>query len=378
MSVPFTPGAFEPVIQASLQPGQPPHPVFVQFDGFVSHSEDTYVTAHNASSGRGANSDFKFDQTRQASKVVAHLLAARNLAEQFQTVEKKTPKVASALCRPIAEVPEPIARAYNYYGHFDIDGKLYASFDLERKLTYHLVRLAYYATDGLANLADEYEPPTANLNNVDYSRFGFNAAGEMCAKNYVPLDAHLRSLCSKVLSCNSTTIPFEEQLALVRMITQCSSEYSLPSVESQLRQRGVPVTGRRYSNETSNDHTSALKSVFNVSEFPTKEGDVLKTSVMLSKITIAYRILNLLTDAHRIAIKCLRLPKYEGGSKAQLACVNQETGHVSSPVPLSLSELTFAGACLPHRGPSRMFVGNIFDDPIIIRMSIIRASLIAR
>jgi hypothetical protein len=376
MSVPFTPGAFEPVITTTLQPGQPPFGVHVSYDGFLDFTEETYSMARNASQGRGSNADFTVASNKQAAKVVGHLLAARSICEQYQAVEKKMPKVANALTRPVADIPEPLAKAYNYFGHFDIDGKVYSAFDLEQKLTYHLVHLSKYATEGLANLEDDFTPTSkAKTSDVLYSRFGINAAGEMCCKARTVLSEHVKSIVKNIMDTSDATCPTMTKIALCNLVTSIGSEYGLPSINALLKEHGVKIPSRDITTATPENHTSALKSIFGVDDFPTTNGAVLKTSVVLSKITLAFRILNMLTDAHRASVKIVRVPKYESGSKAQLACVNKESGQTTSPVSLSLSELTFAAACLPSTAPSRMFCGTILDEPALVRLTLIRNSM---
>jgi hypothetical protein len=377
MSVNFTPGAFEPVIQTTLQPGQPPVGVHVEYDGFLDLVEDAFLLGRNASSGRGGNADFDVPMTKQASKAVGHLLAARSICEQYQAVEKKMPKVANALTKPPCELPEPIAKAFNYFGHFEVDNKLYATFDLEQKLTYHVVCMSKYATEGLANLdSDKYEPTEdTQVKNVQYSRFGINAAGEFCAKARTTLDVFLTNLCKNILAASHESLSLPEKLQLIEVTSKIGTEYALTPHVNYLKSKGVKIPDRTLNGDPSEAHTKALKAIFGTEEFPTQVGAVLKTSVVLSKITLAYRILNLLVDTIRPAMKTIRLGKYEGGSRAQLAFVDKDTGLTSSSVPLSLADLTFAAACLPGIAPSRMYVGTIMDDPRLVRETLIRQAI---
>jgi len=376
MSVAFTPGAFEPVIQTSLQPDALPIGIHATYDGFFDLTEETFLMARNASSGRGGNSDFTVPMVQQASKVVGHLLAARSVCEQYQAIEKKMPKVANALTKPPVELPEPIAKAFNYFGHFEIDGKLYSQFNLEEKLTYHLVHMSKYATEGLASLdIDDYEHPEANTNHVLYSRFGINAAGEFCCKAQTTLETFLESLCTAILAAPAARLSSIEKLQLVNTASKVGSEHGLSSLVNYLRGKGVTIPGRNLNGNPPETHTNALKTIFGIDEFPTATGSVLKTSVVLSKITLAFRILYLLVDVVTPSIKTIRLGKYEGGSRAQLVFVDKETGYSSSTVPVSLADLTFAAACLPGTAPSRMFHGTIMDDPALVRSTLIRQAL---
>nr|WMJ90934.1 coat protein [Beauveria bassiana partitivirus 5] len=345
----FLPGRFQPVVEIAQRDTGLPSPADTDFTGLEEVALATLEVARAASRGSGAIVDSEVPRSRLA-KIVRALLCARNSAEQLAHVGVFT-RYNTPLRSPGLTFLEPVVRAYNYYGHFEHDGKVFVTRGLEKFLIQSLFLLKSEMTVGVADgTANTVAVTDKVFKDIDPDYYHLTPEGEIAFGKRMPLKHYILEVVRAIYDLDS--LEPDSKLPWIRSALDISTEASL--VHFLRSARVIPgwTTPDRDSLEDAPDaHKAAMKKLFG-NEY-SSPGDLIPLSRLTGSITLAYNLLRRLSTEHGYAMKTIQLPKYEGGSAAQLAAYTDDV--LTSQVPLSLSDSTAALAFTTSYGVSRLF-----------------------
>jgi len=347
--VAFQPGKFQPVIEIAQRDSGVPAPADTDFSGLEEVALATLHVSNASARGLGSVVVDPVPVSTSAS-IIAYVLAARNIVEQLLFIgvhtRLTTPLRAASLC-PL----EPIVRAYNHYGHFELDGKTYVTRDLVAQLVHYLFRLRLYATESNADgLKYTFQNTGVNLDKIDFSLYHVSNEGEIVFGKRKPLKDYILDLVTYIHSLDALTV--NEKLPWLRFLLDVTTEAGLNQfLRAAKTIEGFAIPDRSTNTEPSPEHKTHMKKLFG-SEFST-DGDVIPLSKFTGPITNAYSLLRRISLERQYAMKTIHLPKYEGGSASQLASFIDDV--LVSQVPLSLTDSTAAVAFTTCYGASRAY-----------------------
>jgi hypothetical protein len=348
----FQPGKFQPVIEIAQRDSGVPAPADTDFSGLVEVSKATILVANAASRGFGSLVTDPVPVTRLAN-VIGYVLACRNIVEQLLHIGIHT-RLTTQLRSAQLSLLEPIVRAYNYFGHFELDGKTYVCRDLVTPLIMNLFMLRYFATtenaDGtkFTNMV-----PGAPLDDIDINFYHLNASGEIAFGKQIDLKAYLLEFVKHITNIGSDIVSNDAKFPLLQQLLDVSTEAGLNNfIRSVKTIPGFTVPNRSLLTEPTAQHKAAMKKLFGA-EYSSPD-DVIPISKFNGSITNAYNLARRVTLERSYAMRTMPLPKYEGGSAAQLAYLTDDV--LISAVNLSLSDSTAAVAFTTSYGVSRRYV----------------------
>lgn len=369
-NVDFTPGVFQPVIEVSQRPSQNPVGYPVNYQGLNDVSLATLEVAKAANRGSGA----VFSDPTPASRlslVLGTLLSLRNLAEVFKSIGVFT-RLNTPLVSPNGQFLESIVRAYNHFGDFKIEGKNYAPIDPESVFLESLLILTKYSTSEVAS-GSKYTENGADLDALPTSNFCIDTAGNVAiTTQQLPLMDYVLKLVTHV---NGLDLSPLLRISLLRDLLDVSNEQSLTSFIRHVRTiSSVPLPPRDEDAPLSDDFKKNFKKLFPKAPSP-ENGTVLSPQFFTPAITSGYNLFRRLSLEHSYAFRTVPFPRYEGGTKAQLA--NYVDDVLFSDVQLSLSESTAAVAFSTSVGSRRLYASapTIERDQLLrelIEQSVIR------
>ena len=251
--VSFTPGKFSPVVEVSQRTTGTPAAADTSFAGLEEVSEATLRLSLSAARGNGA---FVTDpvSNQRLAKVIGSVLAARNIVEQLLFVGVHT-RVTSVLRSFNGPVLEPLVRAFNFYGHFELQDKAYVSRDLERSLVQYLFQLRAYATLDVANGTT---PAQRSLDDVDLDYYQLSPDGDISFGKKTSLKQYLVELVQTFSA--TALVPLDERIPLLQTILTISNEDGLNAFLRQIRFRypDVELPDRDFDETPSPAHKACL------------------------------------------------------------------------------------------------------------------------
>nr|UVZ34179.1 capsid protein [Botryosphaeria dothidea partitivirus 4] len=347
--VAFQPGKFQPVVEIAQRDSGVPAPADSDFTGL---EEVALATLHvSNASARGLGSVVSDPvPVATTAQIIAYVLAARNIVEQLLFIgvhTRLTTPLRAASLSPL----EPIVRAYNHFGHFELDGKTYVTRDLVAHLVHALFRLRLYATESNADGTKyTFQNTGVNLDKIDFDFYHVNNEGEIAYGKRKPLKDYILDLISYI-----PTIPnlsSHEKLPWIRFLLDVTTEAGLTQFLRAAKViEGFAPPDRNVLSEPSADHKQHMKKLFG-QEFST-DGDTIPVSKFTGPITNAYNLLRRVSLERSYAMKTIPIPKYEGGSASQLASYIDDV--LVSQVPLSLTDSTAAVAFTTSYGVTRAY-----------------------
>lgn len=342
----FQPGKFQPVVEIAQRDSGLPAPAETDFAGIEEVANATLLVSTAASRGYGSIVSDPVP-TATSAMIIGYVLALRNIVEQLLVIGVHT-RVTTPLRAAQLHLLEPIVRAYNYYGHFELDGKLYVARDLEASLIHYLFALRYYATVDVANGTKHTVVATLSLDDINTDFYHLSPDGEVHFGKRKPLKEYILDLVNYI---HGFTLDADQKIPLLRQLLDVSTEAALNNFLRHAKTfQDFAPPGRDTDEEPSAKHKAAMKKLFN-SEYSSPD-DSIPISKFTGSITNAYNLARRLTVERSYGMKTIPIPKYEGGSAAQLAVYDDDV--LVSEVPLSLSDSTAATAfTLSYGSPNR-------------------------
>lgn len=347
----FQPGKFQPVIEIAQRDSGLPAPADTDFSGLVEVSSATLQVANAASRGYGSVITDPVPLARMAN-VIGYVLAARNIVEQLLHVGVHT-RLTTPLRSAQLSLLEPIVRAYNYFGHFELEGKTYVSRDLASSLIYYLFNLRQTATLENADGSKFTNFTTGTpLEDIDIDFYHVNPSGEIAFGKRTNLKLYMLELVKYVSGLSDATLSTDEKLPWLTFLLDVSTEASLTNfLRSAKTITGFVPPSRDIPTEPTAAHKAAMKKLFGA-EYSSPD-DVIPISKFTGSITNAYNLARRITTERSYGMRTMPIPKYEGGSAAQLASLTDDV--LASAVNLSLSDSTAAVAFTTSYGVSRRY-----------------------
>ena len=343
----FQPGKFQPVVEIAQRDSGVPAPADTNFSGLREVAEATIQVSRAASRGYGSTIADPTPVSRLA-QIIGYILTARNVVEQMLHIGVYT-RLSTPIRNAVLSPLEPIVRAYNYFGHFELEGKLYVARDLEAAFIRSLFNLRYLATTDVAEGSKFTVLASINFDHIDLSFYHVNTEGDVVFGKKKPLKQYLLDLAAYI-----TTLDLEADtlLPLLSYLLDVSTEAGLTNfIRSARVLPGFTAPDRMTTGEPTAEHKAAMKKLFG-SEFST-DGDTIPVSRFTGSITNAYNTLRRVSLELSYAMKTIPIPKYEGGSASQLAFYLDDV--LTSKVPLSLADSTAAVAFTTSYGVSRLY-----------------------
>jgi len=343
----FQPGKFQPVVEIAQRDSGLPAPADTSFSGLEEVSKATLEVANAASRGFGSQLADPVPVSRSAM-IIGYVLAARNIAEQLLYVGTHT-RLTTPLRSTSLSLLEPIVRCYNYFGHFELDGKTYVCRDLQGELIPYLFGLRYYATSEVADGSKNTVHATLTFSDIDTDFYHISNDGEISYGKRKPLKDYILDLVATITALGLTP---DVTITLLRYLLDVSTEASLTNfLRSARMHTGFSAPNRDSDSEPTAAHKAAMKKLFG-NDY-SSPGDTIPVSKFTGSITNAYNLARRVSVERSYGMKTVPLPKYEGGSAAQLAVLLDDV--LVSQVPLSLSDSTAATAFTTSYGVSRLY-----------------------
>jgi len=344
---PFQPGRFAPVIEIVLAPTSTIEDIDVDYTGLLDITRESIWSSHRAAQAFGTGLGYDPTFVESDAEVTYHFLAARNLAEQLK-VDNRYPKASGALIHSPVEVLEPIAKAYNYYGHLDVEGKRMLARDAERQLAQHLVNIMIMATQGRSNVGSAANNVTAAQTasiraSLDY--FYIDPDGDL-AITYQPLLSEVKRQVAVAVLGDGAIDPSVRSTVAVDILS-CGNFYSLNTIVHDAERRYALTAGliaAAIANRAAPPGAlqASLRILLGDNNYAVVDGGKVPNAKVVGSVNRASRIVTRITGALRARMRHLSLARYETGSRAQLAVLRD--GILQSPVHLGLDEITLAVA----------------------------------
>lgn len=345
----FVPGRFQPLVTIQQKPS-PTHESFIpDFEPLAEIANKTMHKAYRLASARGGGLQIQASHFEGDKRVLQHLLAARALAGQLSEVEKFHPRVATPLLNARYSVLEPVAKLWSHYGHFEVDGKIYAIEDARATLASHLVELAKVAIPGRVETGEDFEP---TFQDIDPTWFNVSDEGELVLDFSLPFPQRKRILSTLLLAPAHYA---DKRIAgYVEDILRCTRESDLTRLLLSCIAKGFTTQNaydtaapRRAFVDQTHMIRNHLRTLFGDNTLAFAHGQTIPAKKLIAIVNRAALICNRMTEDLNFRMKTIAAPRYEGGSRAQLAC--QEGDVIRSEFPLNLEELTIANAFLLGR-----------------------------
>lgn len=333
----FSPGKFQPVVEVSQRDSGLPAPSDTNFSGLETVVTTTLDVANASARGSGAVLPSVVPNI-SIGKVLGFLLAAKVLTEQLSYLNSFV-RVSGPL-RQSPSCLEPIVRAYNYFGHFELNGKTYVTRDPEGQLVYYLFKLRQWASIPLTTLAKNTVNITDdNFDKIDLSFYHIGPSGDVVFGKKKGLKEYVKELAKSILG---STLPVDLVLPIARNALDISTEEGLTAFLRYLRldAPSIVIPDRNTSTEPTADHKSQMRALFG-QEYSADDA-VIPLAKFSEVISRSYSLLRIVTQERSYVMKDIQFPKYEGGTPAQLAELADDV--LYSEVPLSLDDSTIAVA----------------------------------
>lgn len=336
MAPEFKPGMFEPVITVGQVSDGATRAFHGDKSGLFECADGTFSAAFSTASARGANMDLSRSSVKDLSKIFGQFLWARNLANQLSKVSINN-GFAREILRDL-EIPEPLIKLFNAYGHFEHDMATYVNLDLERTFAYAILDLAYMVQD--TRLDDDeitvLEPPE----HVNLPDLGLSPNGDIVFDRHASLQVYLNKLLGHIVSLQ---IPGDRRLQLIKTISDIATERDLTFALRWLRmqQDTGNIPQRDYDPQRPIADRDFFTSVLGEHQ-DTSHGAVLNKRVLLQAIRRSSDIMRSLNDELCVVVAALPIPKYEKGSAAQASETIEDI--TFSHFPLSLADATVSAA----------------------------------
>jgi len=344
----FQPGKFQPIVEISQRDSGVPDSTDTNFEGLEEVAVATLQVSLASSRGYGSVISDPTPVHRLA-RIIGSVLALRNIVEQLLFVgfyTRLSTPIRNAQVSPL----EPLVRAYNYYGHFELDGKLFVSRDLVADMMKYLFTLKQYATSDIATGEKYTQAATIDLSDIDLSFYTINPEGEVAFSPSKALRAYVLELIGYLVTFEG--LPDTQKIPWIKYATSISTEAALNNFLRSARQLPDFVVPNRLTDASpTDDHKKAMKKLFG-KEF-SSPGDTIPVSAFTGSITNAYNLLRRISLERSYGMKTIPIPKYEGGSAAQLAAYVDDV--LVSQVPLSLADSTAAVAFSTSYGVNRLY-----------------------
>lgn len=329
----FKPGMFEPVITIGQRPDGNTRAFHGDKDGLIECSKATFSVAHSTASGHGANMDLSRASVAKLSKIIGHFLWARNLANQLNKAN-----VNQGFNRELArelELPEPIVKLFNAYGHFEHDMSTHVQLDLEREFSMSLIDLVYSAKD--TNLDDEdivvHDPPEHDT----LSGVGLSPSGDVIIDNRTSVSEHVNTLVTYIMGLQITA---EKKLRFTKSIIDVATERDLATVIRWLNMQDDIGTLPQRPVNNRNPNIAYIREA--IGDQDDTHGATISKRELLRSIRRATDMMRSLVDELSILIAPVPIPKYEQGSAAQTAETIEDI--TFSHFPISLADATVCAA----------------------------------
>lgn len=344
----FQPGRFQPVVELAQRDSGVPAPADIDFSGLEKVAEATLETSRAASRGFGSVNTDPTPLSRLA-QIIGYVLAARNIVEQLLAIGVFT-RLSTPIRNASVSPLEPLVRAYQYYGHFELDGKTYVGRGLENQLVKYLFLLKYYATPEVASGSKYTVSATLTFSDIDLDFYHISNTGEVAFGKIIPFKQYLLNLGSYIITELAGTP--DVKLPLLKYLYDVTTETGLNNfIRTCSTLPGWKTPSRTTADEPTAAHKAAMKKLFG-SEF-SSDDDTIPVQKFTGSITNAYNTLRRVSLELSYSMKTMPMPKYEGGSAAQLAYYTDDV--LVSQVPLSLSDSTAAVAFPISYGCSRLY-----------------------
>jgi hypothetical protein len=348
-NVTFTPGKFEPVIEVAQKATPLPIGFHVDYSGLKDVTIQTVQVTSAAARGSGSNLN-EVTPVQVIGEIVKALLTARIAAEVLRIHGIHT-KFTSALCNASLSILEPIVKAYNYYGTFERDGKLYSPRDAAKSLISSLITLRHLVTPAKVDcIANTVNGTVAQFNAINFDYFDIDDSGQIVFNLDEPTNEHALTILADICAQN---IDADLRLILAREATQLSTKASVTAFRRFAGTLGYVVPQPAQLAVPPAAFGPALNAVIG-QNIQLNPGNAIPNAVILSAISRGYAFLRRITTERSHVMKTLGIPKYEGGSVAQLASYHDDV--LFSDTPLSLSDATGALVLGFNKSTTRHFV----------------------
>nr|UVB68790.1 coat protein [Trichoderma harzianum partitivirus 2] len=345
----FQPGKFQPVVEIVQKDSGVPAPADTDFSGLEEVTAATLEVA--VASTRGSGSYYPDPVSRlQLAAIIGNVLAARNIVEQLLHIGIHT-RMSTPLRAARVSTLEPIVRAYNYFGHFELEGKLYVTRDMVADLIRRLFILRNFATEEAA-IGEKTKPRLSETKfaHIQFDFYHLSSEGEIAYGKNKPLKDYILDLVAYIHDADFISVA--EKIVWLRYVLDISTEASLQNfLRSAKSVEGFTPPDRGIESEPSAEHKAAMKDLFG--EEYSSAGSSIPVSKFTGPITNAYSVLRRKSTELSYVMKTIDFPKYEGGSAAQLAAYIDDV--LTSSVPLSLADSTAAVAFTTSFGASRLY-----------------------
>jgi hypothetical protein len=333
----FTPGKFSPVIEVSQRQTGVPAPADTNFHGLVEVSQTTLMVSTSSARGSGAVISDPTPVSRLA-QVIGYLLASRNIVEQLLFVGVST-RMSTPLRAPNGDFLEPIVRAYNFFGHFEHESKLYVARGLETALIKNLFALRQFCTSGVANGTNHTvrvaNTASSSFADIDTDFYYLSESGEIAFGKRYPLKEYIIVLVKYISDFGSV----DARIPLLQRCLDITTEDGLSAFLRHARTlRDWSTPSRDFASTPDVKHKHAMKELFD-KEY-SSDGDTIPVSKFTEAINLGYTLLRRVSLERQYGMKTVKIPKYEGGSPSQLAYYTDDV--LFSSIPLSLPDSTAA------------------------------------
>jgi hypothetical protein len=368
----FSPGKFQPVVEVAQRDTGLPAPADTNFSGLESVAVTTLEISNASARGSGAVLSTVVPAS-SIGKVIGYLLACKNISEQLRVLS-----VYARVSGPLSQSPsclEPIVRAYNYYGHFEISGKVYVTRALEDLLVFYLFKLRQWASQDICSMTKNTINQSAkDFANISLSFYSLSADGNIEFGKRKPLKVYLVELSSALLAYDE--ISEDLRIPVTRNALDISTEHGLTAFLRYLRLdlSGFTIPERNMTITPTDAHKAAMKQLFG-QEY-SSIGDQIPVAKFSEVITRSFSLLRLVTQERAYVMKEIPFPKYEGGSPSQLAELVDDV--LYSEVPLSLDDSTISVALSTSYGTTYRYRSAPNVDRDETRRSIVSQSLVKR
>jgi hypothetical protein len=345
------------------------------YDAIEHVAGRTLTLAFTKATSRGGGLSIDPAHFNGDKKVIRHYLAARNIAEQLKATQGMHSRATTPLVNSNPPLLEPIQRAYGHFGHFDIDGKRYASADQRSGLAYELVKLAAYATTERT-----YSGSSVNNadGNIDYHLLTVDNDGDLAITTNVPLRVRTRqtaTLCLRAKNFHDYSVN-----GMVEDFLRCTSEAHYKELCRISVTRGYfTVAEENAANPpqvlpTNNAMRDELRTLFTDASIVVQDGTKVRASKVIAVVNRAVASITRITQSLNFRVKDTHLPKYEGGSRAQLGFLQEDI--LYAEFPLNMEELTMCAAVGTARGGRWKYRTVLEEQPMTTLDELISQSFI--
>lgn len=335
MAPEFKPGTFEPVITVSQRCDGNTRAFHGVSDGLAEVSESALYVAFATSMGSGSNTEFSRSAVPGLSKIYGQYLWARNLSNQLNKVG-----INNRFSRDLNaefDLPEPIVKLFNAYGHVEHEDVTYVQLDLEREFSHAVLNLADMMTDFDIN---EAEPTVGDITEDKYlRRLMLDHSGNI----FITSDESIRCYVNRLIAhISGRKIDPEFRLRLIKQVIDVATERDLAAAMRYLRSYNeVGELPARAQHQPDAAFSTRIQRVLG-EHHPTLAGSVLDSKRLSRAIRNVVEVIRRATDELCVSMAVTKIPRYEQGSIAQMAETTEDVTY--SHFPLSLADATVSAA----------------------------------